>query len=103
MKNKIYDWYLRRDEEEPAYKLFRGTLTDFREVAALYEKLRDKVIDSHLGIQDYNILEETLSDDAILLQWKGSEIIVEDIDTYEQYWYYGNGVLNAIGTQVIAR
>jgi hypothetical protein len=34
-----------------------------------------------------------------------NEIIVEDIDTYEQYWYYGNGVLgdNAIGTQVIGR
>ena len=107
MTNKIYDWYLRRDEEEPAYKLFRGTLTDFREVEDLYEKLREKVIDSHLGVHDYNILEETLSDDPILLMWetvsRHNEIIVEDIDTHEQYWYYGNGVLNAIGTQVIAR
>tara|TARA_R100001224_G_scaffold5587_1_gene3197 strand:+ start:745 stop:1056 length:312 start_codon:yes stop_codon:yes gene_type:complete len=103
MKNQVYDFYLRRDEEEPAYKLFRGTLADFRKVENLYEELRAKVIDSHLGIQDYNILEETLSDDPILLQWEGGEIIAENITTHEQHWYYGNGVLNAIGTEVINR
>ena len=109
MKNQVYDFYLRRDEEEPAYKLFKGTLTDFRKVEALYEELRAKVIDSHLGIlelYDSNCafdLEETLSDDPILLQWEGGEIIAENITTHEQHWYYGNGVLNAIGTEVISR
>ena len=104
MKNQVYDFYLRRDEEEPAYKLFKGTLTDFRKVEALYEELRAKVIDSHtLGILEVTILEETLSDDPILLQWEGGEIIAENITTHEQHWYYGNGVLNAIGTEVISR
>jgi len=47
---------------------------------------------------------EEYKDDPISSQWKGCEIVAEDIVTYEQYWVDENTkTLEAIGTQVIAR
>ena len=115
MKNKIYDFYLRRDEESPAYKLFRGTESDFKRVETLYEELWSMVIDKN---SSEDISDDTLSDDPILLSWEGAavEIVAEDINTHEQYWYFGwqtpsiagpslrfSQKLQPIGTQVIGR
>ena len=97
---ELYDFYIRRDEEIPAYKLFRGTVSDFEKVEQLYEKLWASVIDSQLGLLSEEPAKE-LTDDPILLQWEGAEIIAEDTTTYEQYWYLGDGKLKSIGTEVI--
>ena len=99
---ELYDFYIRRDEEIPAYKLFRGTVSDFEKVEQLYEKLWASVIDSQLGLLSEEPAKE-LTDDPILLQWEGAEIIAEDTTTYEQYWYLGDGKLKSIGTEVIGR
>ena len=99
---ELYDFYIRRDEEVPAYKLFRGTVSDFEKVEQLYEKLWASVIDSQLGLLSEEPAKE-LTDDPILLQWEGAEIIAEDTTTYEQYWYLGDGKLKSIGTEVIGR
>ena len=99
---ELYDFYIRRDEEVPAYKLFRGTVSDFEKVEQLYEKLWASVIDSQLGLLSEEPAKE-LTDDPILLQWEGAEIIAEDTTTYEQYWYLGDGKLKLIGTKVIGR
>ena len=119
MKNKIYDFYLRRDEESPAYKLFRGTESDFKRVETLYEELWSMVIDKNPSADAvWDVSDDTLSDDPILLSWEGAgvEIVAEDSDTHEQYWYFGwqtpsiagpslrfSQKLQPIGTQVIAR
>ena len=100
--DELYDFYIRRDEEIPAYKLFRGTVSDFEKVEQLYEKLWASVIDSQLGLLSEEPAKE-LTDDPILLQWEGAEIIAEDTTTYEQYWYLGDGKLKSIGTEVIGR
>ena len=105
---ELYDFYIRRDEEVPVYKLFRGTVSDFEKVEQLYEKLWASVIDSQLGLSTrQRLLSEEpakeLTDDPILLQWEGAEIIAEDTTTYEQYWYLGDGKLKSIGTEVIGR
>lgn len=100
--DELYDFYIRRDEEVPAYKLFRGTVSDFEKVEQLYEKLWASVIDSQLGLLSEEPAKE-LTDDPILLQWEGAEIIAEDTTTYEQYWYLGDGKLKSIGTEVIGR
>ena len=103
---ELYDFYIRRDEEVPAYKLFRGTVSDFEKVEQLYEKLWASVIDSQLGLLGIGMPIESvkeLTDDPILLQWEGAEIIAEDTTTYEQYWYLGDGKLKSIGTEVIGR
>ena len=99
---ELYDFYIRRDEEVPAYKLFRGTVSDFEKVEQLYEKLWANVIDAQLGLLSEEPAKE-LTDDLILLQWEGAEIIAEDTTTYEQYWYLGDGKLKSIGTEVIGR
>ena len=95
--NELYDFYIRGQEELPVRKMFRGTVSDFEKVEKLYEELWSKVIDAQLS------LGTPLTEDEILLSWEGGEIIAEHITTYEQYWYLGDGKLEAIGTQVIGR
>ena len=110
MTDRIYEFYL-VDPTEAAVKtrktnytvsspkgrqlMFKGTVEDFQKVEELYGELWTKVIDNQLGLIDKHAGE--LTNDWILQNWEGAEIIaIDHLDI--EYWYLGNGDLEAIPT-----
>ena len=93
MTDRIYEFYI-SDPTGSRHKIFRGTVEDFQKVEELYGELWAKVIDNQLGLLGD---EHTgvLTDDPILQNWEGAEIIAVDHLNIE-YWYLGNGDLEAV-------
>ena len=73
--------------------MFKGTVEDFQKVEELYGELWAKVIDNQLGLIDKHAGE--LTNDWILQNWEGAEIIaIDHLDI--EYRYLGDGDLEAI-------
>ena len=114
MTDRIYEFYL-VDPTEAAIKtrktnytisspkgrqlMFKGTVEDFQKVEELYGELWTKVIDNQLGLIDRHAGE--LTNDWILQNWEGAEIIAIDHNDIE-YWYLGDGKLEAVPTDETA-
>ena len=105
MKDRIYEFYIldpRADvirrtnytvsSPKGRHKIFRGTVEDFQKVEELYGELWAKVIDSQLGLLDDEHAGE-LTDDPILQNWEGADIIAIDLTTKVEFWYLGDGEL----------
>ena len=121
MTDRIYEFYLidpTGDETRKTnysvsspkgrHKIFRGTVEDFQKVEELYGELWAKVIDNQLGLLDDEHAGE-LTDDPILQNWEGADIIAKELfittilDHVDiEYWYLGNGDLEAIPTDETA-
>ena len=115
MTDRIYEFYLidptgyetRKtnysvSSPKGRHKIFRGTVEDFQKVEELYGELWAKVIDNQLGLLDDEHAGE-LTDDPILQNWEGADIIAKELfittilDHVDiEYWYLGNGDLEAV-------
>ena len=105
MTDKIYEFYLidpTGDETRKTnysvsspkgrHKMFKGTVEDFQKVEELYGELWAKVIDNQLALIDTHWADE-LTDDPILMNWEGAEIIAVDSTTKVEFYYLGDGKL----------
>jgi len=107
MTDRIYEFYILDPTGETVrktdytvsspkgrHKIFRGTVEDFQKVEELYGELWGKVIDSQLGLLG-DEHAGVLTDDPILQNWEGADIIaIDHLDI--EYWYLGEGDLEAI-------
>ena len=113
MDDKIYEFYIldpRADvirrtnysvsSPKGRHKIFRGTVEDFQKVEELYGELWAKVIDNQLGLLG-DEHAGVLTDDPILQNWEGAEIIAIYFDTkveFYEFYYLGDGKLEAVPT-----
>ena len=111
MTDRIYEFYILDPTGETVrktdysvsspkgrHKIFRGTVEDFQKVEELYGELWGKVIDSQLGLLG-DEHAGVLTDDPILQNWEGAEIIAVYFDTkveFYEFYYLGNGDLEAV-------
>ncbi len=110
MTNRIYKFYLldpigSSETRKTNYTvsspkgrqlMFKGTVEDFQKVEELYGELWAKVIDNQLGLIDKHAGE--LTNDWILQNWEGAEIIAVEFDTKKEFWYLGDDILEPIPT-----
>lgn len=110
MTDKIYEFYIldpRADvirrtnysvsSPKGRHKIFRGTVEDFQKVEELYGELWAKVIDNQLGLLG-DEHAGVLTDDPILQNWEGATVVAVDHNDIE-YWYLGDGDLEAVPTE----
>lgn len=110
MTDKIYEFYVLDPTGETVrktdytvsspkgrHKMFRGTREDFLKVVDLYSDLWDAVMDSQLGLLG-DEHAGVLTDDPILQNWEGAEIIAVEFDTKKEFWYLGDDILEPIPT-----
>ena len=79
--------------------IFKGTVEDFQKVEELYGELWAKVIDNQLALIDKHAGE--LTEDWVIQNWEGATVVAVDHNDIE-YWYLGNGDLEAVPTDETA-
>lgn len=107
MTDKIYEFYILDPASDAIrktnysvsspkgwHRIFRGMVEDFQKVEELYGELWASVIDNQLGLIEEHAGE--LTDDPILQNWEGAEIIAIDSITKLGFWYLGDGNLEPI-------
>ena len=111
MKEKIYEFYVLDPSAEATerrstnywvaapkdgrHKMFRGTLKDFDKVVDLYSDLWDAVMDSQLGLLG-DEHAGVLTDDPILQNWEGAQIIAICKEDKSESWYLDESKLELI-------
>ena len=100
MTDRIYEFYI-LDPTGSRHKIFRGTVKDFQKVEELYGELWGEVIDSQLGLLG-DEHAGVLTDDPILQNWEGAELIAVEFDTKKEFWYLGDDILEPIPTDETA-